>query len=80
MKIAGFTNIMQMNVQDATMAIISTEQPVKVCQLFAPHVGGTIQNCEQYRQNANECVDCNSNGYYLNGTTCAGMLRLFFPI
>ena len=70
---------MQMNVKDAIhMVIISTKQPVQVCQLFVPYPGGTIDNCSRYKPHANECDEC-QYGHYLSGKICKGMTSLFFP-
>ena len=76
--IAGCTYSMQMNVMNANMAIISTEQHVQVWRLFFPHVEFTVENCLWYKPNANECATC-KYGDYLNGTTCASMSTLFSP-
>jgi hypothetical protein len=40
---------------------------------FLPHVEGTIENCWRFERNADECLECALNGYYLNGTACASM-------
>ena len=61
------------------MAIISTKQPVQVCQLFVPYPDGTIDNCRRYKPDANECDIC-KHGYYFNGKICAGMSSLVVPI
>ena len=60
------------------MLIISTKQPVQVCQLFVPYPGGTINNCWRYKPDADECDEC-QYGHYLSGKICKGMSTQFVP-